>query len=34
VEDHDLQLRANNQFYAAYSHECDEYQAALAEYNR
>jgi hypothetical protein len=34
VEDHDARLAANNQFYAAYSRECDQYEAALAEYNR
>ncbi len=33
VGEHDAQLAANNQFYAAYSRECDQYAAALRAYN-
>jgi hypothetical protein len=33
VEDHDAQLAANNQFYAAYRQECSQYEAALKAYN-
>jgi hypothetical protein len=33
VEDHDARLAANNEYYAAYSRECDQYEAALKAYN-
>jgi len=33
VEDHDARLAANSQYYAAYSQECDQFEAALKAYN-